>query len=389
MGRPLKIKKSATVDIGFNNFGSLTDPVAPANTWISTDYIGVVGGSDEGGITSITIINGGANYSLGLTSTASTPELEGGVTALLSPIVNTPNGNITGFTITNGGSGYVDNPVISLVKPANVSTAASGNIGNANIITVATSGIFVGEFATGTNVAAGTKVVAVTGNLVQLSAEPTGNLTANIVFSDGGTGANVSSVMGFPTVAVRVYVPGDTQENPGFIIRQKGQSKFLVAAANAIQDENIVAGNSYFVTNAGTTNWIALGGSSTLTTQDIFTATANGTGTGNGVVYLVGQCVLADVNNGALTEGDMTVTITLADASTERLSRLTNKWGLDFQTPPASPSDENPSINDQRYLLNFFEASNGVAVKSGIEGDTATGGYGNTVPLVVVNNTNT
>ena len=45
MGRPLKIKKSTTKDIGFNNLGSLTNPVYPV-TLTPTDYLGVVGGAN-------------------------------------------------------------------------------------------------------------------------------------------------------------------------------------------------------------------------------------------------------------------------------------------------------------------------------------------------------
>lgn len=46
MGRPLKIKKSTTSDIGFNPFASLTAPVAPPLFDNDTEYLGVVGGSN-------------------------------------------------------------------------------------------------------------------------------------------------------------------------------------------------------------------------------------------------------------------------------------------------------------------------------------------------------
>jgi hypothetical protein len=47
MGRPLKIKKSTTSDIGFNPFASLTAPVVPSPVFDnSTEYLGVVGGSN-------------------------------------------------------------------------------------------------------------------------------------------------------------------------------------------------------------------------------------------------------------------------------------------------------------------------------------------------------
>ena len=44
MGRPLKIKESTTVDIGFNNLGSLTNPVYPV-TLTENNFLGVVGGA--------------------------------------------------------------------------------------------------------------------------------------------------------------------------------------------------------------------------------------------------------------------------------------------------------------------------------------------------------
>ena len=48
MGRPLKIKKSTTKDIGFNAWNQLTNPVYPA-TFNATQYAGVVGGEGNGG----------------------------------------------------------------------------------------------------------------------------------------------------------------------------------------------------------------------------------------------------------------------------------------------------------------------------------------------------
>jgi hypothetical protein len=47
MGRPLKIKKSTTSDIGFNALAGLTAPVLPSPVFNSdTEYLGVVGGSN-------------------------------------------------------------------------------------------------------------------------------------------------------------------------------------------------------------------------------------------------------------------------------------------------------------------------------------------------------
>ena len=47
MGRPLKIKKSTTIDIGYPSFADLVDPVYnSANTLNSTQFLGVVGGNN-------------------------------------------------------------------------------------------------------------------------------------------------------------------------------------------------------------------------------------------------------------------------------------------------------------------------------------------------------
>jgi ribosomal protein S18 len=48
VGRPLKIKKSTTKDIGFNAWNALTNPVFPA-TFNAAQYEGVVGGVGNGG----------------------------------------------------------------------------------------------------------------------------------------------------------------------------------------------------------------------------------------------------------------------------------------------------------------------------------------------------
>lgn len=52
MGRPLKIKKTTTVDVGFNNVGSLTAPVYP-DTLNTSQFIGVVGGANAIGGSSV------------------------------------------------------------------------------------------------------------------------------------------------------------------------------------------------------------------------------------------------------------------------------------------------------------------------------------------------
>ena len=43
-----------------------------------------------------------------------------------------------------------------------------------------------------------------------------------------------------------------------------------------------------------------------------------------------GTCALADVADGSLGDGDMTVTITKADTTTARLSKMGDTYGIDF-----------------------------------------------------------
>lgn len=107
-----------------------------------------------------------------------------------------------------------------------------------------------------------------------------------------------------PVTRVRVFISGGSEEN-GFIVRQKGKKKYLVT------------------------------GSSSATT---------------------GACVLADEADSALTEGNMTVSVILADSSEVRLARFSNRWGELF--------------DGTRVLLNFFDTSNDTVIKSGTNGTT-------------------
>lgn len=46
MGRPLKIKKSTTIDIGYTDFGNLTASSVGSTSFTSTQFVGVVGGAN-------------------------------------------------------------------------------------------------------------------------------------------------------------------------------------------------------------------------------------------------------------------------------------------------------------------------------------------------------
>jgi hypothetical protein len=155
-------------------------------------------------------------------------------------------------------------------------------------------------------------------------------------------GSSDVSQAAYPVVKCIAYIPGDSQYRNAFIIRQKANIKYLVAAPNAIQDEDIVAGQTYYINDPSNTNWKALGGPVNAQAGDVFTATVDGTGlTTNGVVYIAGVCVLTD--DTTPDEGFMAITMNVNADSTEiTISKLTNKFALDYSTPPV------------RYATNFW-----------------------------------
>ena len=81
----------------------------------------------------------------------------------------------------------------------------------------------------------------------------------------------------YPVVKVRVFITGAGAEADGWIIRQKGSTKYLVT---------------------------------------------DGTNTG--------VCILANEAEGALTEGNMNIAITADDSSEVLIARLTNKFAIDY-----------------------------------------------------------
>lgn len=169
----------------------------------------------------------------------------------------------------------------------------------------------------------------------------------------GGANAGVATTT-FPVVKCRAFITG--AEDDAYIITQKGTIKYQVATVSAVADESIVVGRSYRILSVGTTNWTACGASaSNPAVGDVFTAVAIGSGTGT--AQEVGTCVLANQADGALTAGNMNITFSTGDSTMQLISRLTNKFALDFSTPPL------------RYVVNFF-SDEGSELKSGAEADT-------------------
>ena len=215
----------------------------------------------------------------------------------------------------------------------------------------------------------------------------------------GQRGGAVSATYPVVEVQVNIALPSGSGAGAhnGVIIRQKGSHKFLVADLNAaITAGSFVVGAAYLINSFGTTtNWQAAGAPVTAAVGDIFTATSAGGGNGN--AYLVGQCVLKKQAIGALTVGNMSITMSIGDSAATYISKLSNKYAKDFNGGETGGNANtgnvwNPTqvVNDIAYAANFFEDGE-LFAKSGA--DTATWGVngsdqnaGGTLTTAVVEN---
>lgn len=138
-------------------------------------------------------------------------------------------------------------------------------------------------------------------NAVEVPVYP-GSMSASEFYGVVG-GSDTADTASYPTTKVRVKI-GSNSEADGWIIRQKGSTKYLVT---------------------------------------------DGTNTG--------VCVLANLNDGALTANTMTITYDTGDSAVTRVARLTNKWALGY--------------DNVKYVANFFDGGSS-AIKSGTQGQLVT-----------------
>ena len=171
----------------------------------------------------------------------------------------------------------------------------------------------------------------------------------------------------------------------GYIIRQKGAHKYLVGDATGVNDGSFVVGQAYQISTVGTTtNWTAAGAPSNFGLGTVFTATSVG-GSGNGAAFSVGVCVLADDTTPAA--GLMAITFTVTDSTATTISKLTNKFLLDWTG--GANYDPASVVADKRYATNFF-TDEGTVIKSGTTGAANSGtvqsGQQNLLDLAIVDN---
>jgi hypothetical protein len=170
----------------------------------------------------------------------------------------------------------------------------------------------------------------------------------------------------------------------GYVIRQKGSHKYLVGDATGVNDGSFVVGQAYQIVSVGTTDWAAAGAPSNFGVGTIFTATSVG-GAGSGTANSVGVCVLDDDVTPAA--GLMAITFTIGDSTATTISKLTNKFLLDWTG--GSTYAATSVIADKRYATNFF-TDEGTVIKSGTTAAANTGtvaaGQQNLLDLAIVDN---
>ena len=171
----------------------------------------------------------------------------------------------------------------------------------------------------------------------------------------------------------------------GYIIRQKGSHKYLVGDVTGVNDGSFVVGQAYQISTVGTTtDWPAAGAPANYGLGTIFTATSVG-GSGDGAANSVGVCVLADDVTPAA--GLMAITFTFGDSTATTISKLTNKFLLDWTG--GSTYADTSVIADKRYVTNFF-TDEGTVIKSGTTAaantGTVTAGQQNLLDLAIVDN---
>jgi len=165
----------------------------------------------------------------------------------------------------------------------------------------------------------------------------------------GVVGGNIASTQNGTPVYPQTVIAGagPSAGNPVVLARAK-----IIDQAGVTQDEE----DAYIVRQKGERKYLVYG----VTSQKS------------------GVCVLANQADGAITAGNMTLTVFTGDSTAIRLSKLTNKYATDWTGTTAG------SPNNLVYFVNFFQGVDGeTAAKSGAEKATFANGTGN-IELAVI-----
>ena len=169
---------------------------------------------------------------------------------------------------------------------------------------------------------------------VEVPVIPNGMTTTEFLGVVGGANTNVAT-SAYPVVDIRANVNGVAGD--GYIIRQKGASKYLATPNNTVAAGSLVAGDSYVIKALGNTNWAAVGAAQNAAVGDVFVCTAAGSGSGS--ASDVGQVQL--VNSGTPQAGQAYIQFNNGVGNVYA-SKMTNKFVWDYSTPAV------------RYAADFF-----------------------------------
>ena len=179
MGRPLKIKKSTTIDIGFNDFGNLTASSVGSTSFTSSEFVGVVGGANASIATAAyPVVSCDANIN-GVGNTAAYIIRQKGATKFL-----------VGSTVAEFANAIVANSSYVIVA-----LGTTGVTGFTSIGADVTAG--VGDIFTAKAAGSGTGTVNLVGQCVLANQANAALLTANtmsITFSFDGNVSNTAPV---------------------------------------------------------------------------------------------------------------------------------------------------------------------------------------------------
>jgi hypothetical protein len=223
------------------------------------------------------------------------------------------------------------------------------------------------------------------GSLTNPVKNSVGNMTnAQYLGVVGGAAATDTPSATNPRVDVIVNIANPSGTGlgvaQGYIIRQKGSHKYLVGSVTAVNDGSLLVGQAYQITSVGTTTWNLYGAPSNYGVGTIFTATSVG-GAGSGTANSVGVCVLD--NDVTPAAGLMAITYTNNDSTATPISKLTNKFLLDWAGGSTYAADQ--VVNDVRFSANFF-TDEGTVIKSGTTAAANVSGQQNLVDVVIVDN---
>ena len=199
---------------------------------------------------------------------------------------------------------------------------------------------------------------------------PNGNGTPSGELSYGQVGGNFTLSSGaFPVTTTRIKI-GTVAEANGYIIRQKGSTKYLVADSTGVTAGSFIVDNQYIITAIGNTNWQAIGANPGAGVGSTFSAT--GVGAGTGTADTIGVCVLANLADASLTANTMTITYADVGSTLVRVRKMSNKFAVPFGSVTTQP----------HVLVNYFNISDDTVAIGG-SGDSSSP---NTIDLVQIEN---